>query len=201
MEKGDREKEKGRQDYGLWGRRAEQIGWGRGRWGEEEGESCITSAFSLENGAVLHCLPVFTGLPVETRGVIFYRGWAVVGVSDPSFIFAFCNSLSLKWKSLKNEDYCLGLSCSIMGEPECVLQNKLKALGGGFICMCGGEGLGVGGQRMLMCSSMSISPDGFLLAPIGAIITSQRNILSGKIWGRFFKTSVHIYLLSRGTKI
>lgn len=69
------------------------------------------------------------------------------------------------------------------------------------VCICGGEGSGAGEQRMFMCSSTSTSPDGFLLAPVGAIITSQRTVLLGKIWGRFFNTSIHIYLLSCRTKI
>lgn len=75
-EKEDREKEKGRQNHGLRGGRAEQIGWG---WGadEEEWESLITCAFSLENRAILH-IAVFAGIPIETSGVIFYWG------SDPS---------------------------------------------------------------------------------------------------------------------
>lgn len=50
-----------------------------------------------------------------------------------------------------------------MGEPECVLQNELKALGGGFVCICDGEGSGVGEQRMFMCSSTSTAQMGFCL--------------------------------------
>lgn len=78
---------------------------------------------------------------------------------------------------MENKDHSLGLSLGNMGEPECVLQNELKALGGGFICIYGVEGFGVGGQRMFVCSSVSTSPEGFLLAPIGAIITSQNTVL------------------------
>lgn len=91
--------------------------------------------------------------------------------------FALCSSLNLKWKSLDNEAHSLRLSLSNMGEPECVLQNELKALGGGFICIYGVEGFGVGGQRMFMCSSVNISPEGFLCALIGAIVASQNTVL------------------------
>lgn len=76
---------------------------------------------------------------------------------------------------MDNEAHSLRLSLSNMGEPKCVLQNELKALGGAFICIYGVEG--VGGQRMFVCSSVSISPEGFLCALIGAIVASQNTVL------------------------
>lgn len=73
-----------------------------------------------------------------------------------------------------------------MGEPKCVLQDELKGLGAGFICIYDGKALGVGEQVMFMCSSVSISLIGFLLVPVDAIIGSQRTGFLGKIWDRFF---------------
>lgn len=40
-----------------------------------------------------------------------------------------------------------------MGEPQRVLQNGLKALGGGFVFLCGGEGLGAGVQSCVEVDS------------------------------------------------
>lgn len=61
----------------------EQNRLGGDRGGEEEGETHITCAFSLENRAILLCFPVVTGLPIETGGVTFNWG------AEPSLILHY----------------------------------------------------------------------------------------------------------------
>lgn len=177
MEKGDREKEKGRQ-AGSWTAREKSrtdwVGTGEMRRGGRGKPHHLCFQSGKQNHITLpsslHWAPYWGKCCNFLLGV-----W-------PFSHFVVCNSLSLKSKSLENEDHSLRLSPSIMGEPECVLQNELKALGGGFICICAGERLELVDRRCSCVGLWASAQMGFCLHPLVPPLQAK-----GKIVGRFFR--------------